>query len=329
MEHNSKLRPLYLFKLLYELTDEDHPLTTNELVRLLDERYSIKTQRTRIAQDIDALEEFGYEIGRGRGQSNGYYFDNRAFEPAELKLLIDAIQASFFVSERKSQELTGKLARLVPAHISGPLLRLTYSYSRKKRNNEQIYYIVDALNRAILQGKKVSFGYFEYDLYKRRKLRQQGEPYELSPYALVWDNNLYYVVGYYEKYGIFANFRVDRIAHVPEILDASAVPAPDGFDLDEYRSSMMRMYNSERKTVELACDFSVMDAIVDQFGEDVDTGLIDEKTFSVTAETAINHIFYSWIFGFGGKVKILGPQEVIEGYADMILHAADSLLREM
>lgn len=329
LERSGKLRPLYLFKLLYELTDEDHPLTTNELLQLLNDRFSIKTQRTRIAQDIEALEDFGFEIGRVRGQSNNYYFDKRSFEPAELKLLIDAVQSSLFITEKKSRELTEKIAKLAPAYIEESLLRLSGDYVRLKQSNEQIYYIVDALNRAILQGKQVSFGYFEYDIYKRRKLRHDGAPYTLSPYALVWDNDLYYVVGYYEKYNIIANFRVDRIARVPEILDQPIIPEPDGFDLDEYRSSMMRMYNSERRLIELACDFSVMDAIIDKFGEEVDTGLIDEKTFSVTVETAVNHIFYSWIFGFGGKVRILEPRDVVEGYADMVLHAANVLVREL
>ena len=121
MEYNGKLRPLYVFKLLYELTDEDHPLTTNELIQLLDDRFSIKTQRTRIAQDIQALEDFGFEIGRVRGQSNNYYFDKRSFEPAELKLLIDAIQSSLFITERKSQELTEKIAKLAPAYVGESL----------------------------------------------------------------------------------------------------------------------------------------------------------------------------------------------------------------
>ena len=329
MDYNGKLRPLYVFKLLYELTDEDHPLTTNELIQLLEDRFSIKTQRTRISQDIEALEEFGFEIGRVRGQANNYYFDKRPFESVELKLLIDAVQSSLFITEHKSRELTEKIARLAPEYIGDNLLRLSGNYTRLKQSNEQIYYIVDTINRAILQKKRISFGYFEYDIYKRRKLRHNGVPYVLSPYALVWDNDLYYVVGYYEKYGIVSNFRVDRIAHVPEILDQPIIPEPDGFDLDEYRSSMMRMYNSERKTVEMACDFSVMDAIVDKFGEAVDTGLIDEKTFSVTVETAVNHIFYSWVFGFGGKVKILEPQEVVDGYTDMVLRAANALVKDM
>ena len=123
MECSSKLRPFYLLKLLYELTDEDHTLTTNELIQLLDDRFSIKTQRTRIAQDIEALEAFGFEIGRVRGQSNNYYFDKRSFEPAELKLLIDAVQSSLFITERKSRELTEKIARLAPEYIGDNLLR--------------------------------------------------------------------------------------------------------------------------------------------------------------------------------------------------------------
>ena len=329
METDSKLRPMYLFKLLYELTDEDHPLTTYQLVDLLDERFGIKTQRTRIRQDVDALERFGFEIGVVRGQTNSYFFDRRIFESAELKLLIDAVQAANFITEKKSQELTEKLTQLVPAHEASALLKLTSHYGRLKQSNEQIYYIVDTLNKAILNKKRVSFCYFEYDIYKRHKLRQNGEPYELSPYALVWENNMYYVVGFYEKYNIIANFRVDRIANVPTIMDKAAVPAPDDFDPDEYKSTMIHMFNSERRIVELACDSSVMDAVVDRFGEDVDTGLIDEETFSVTAETAVNHIFYSWVFGFGGKVKILGPDDVVDGYANMVLDAAKSLVERM
>ena len=131
------------------------------------------------------------------------------------------------------------------------------------------------------------------------------------------------------KYETIVNFRVDRVESTPKILDEPIVPMPEGFDLDEYRSTMMHMYNSERRIVELACDFSVMDAIIDHFGEDVETGLVDEKTFSVTAETAVNHIFYSWVFGFGGKVRILEPRDVLVGYADMVLEAANSLTKEL
>ena len=181
METDVKMRPMYLFKLLYELTDEDHPLTTNDLVALLDEKFGIKTQRTRIRQDVDTLERFGFNIGTVKGQTNSYYYDRRIFESAELKLLIDAVQAAAFITEKKSQELTEKLTQLVPEHEAKALLKLTNRYERLKQSNEQIYYIVDALNKAILDNKRVSFCYFEYDMYKRHKLRQNGDPYELSP----------------------------------------------------------------------------------------------------------------------------------------------------
>lgn len=325
---NTKLRPLYLLRLLYEMTDADHPLTTNEILQLLEERFSVKTYRARIAEDVEALTDFGFEIGVYRGKNTGYYLEPRAFEPAELKILIDAVQSSNFITERKSHEITEKLTTLAPTAIGKVLLSLSGNYARLKQSNEKIYYIVDTLIRAILQEKKVSFRYFEYDQYKRQKLRHGGSAYTLSPYALIWDNNLYYVVGYYDKYKTITNFRIDRIESTPIILDEIIVPKPEEFDLDEYRSTMMHMYNSERRTVELACDFSVMDAIIDHFGEDVDTGLIDEHTFSVTAETAVNHIFYSWVFGFGGKVRILEPRDVLEGYADMVLDVANSLTQE-
>ena len=328
MDNTYKLRPLYLLKLLYELTDADHPLTTNEILRLLDERFSVKTYRARIAEDVEALTDYGFEIGVYRGKNTGYYLEQRIFEAAELKILIDAVQSSNFITERKSRELTGKLITLAPLNTGKALLDLTGNYARLKQSNEKIYYIVDTLIRAILQEKQVSFRYVEHDQYKRRILRHGGEAYTLSPYALVMDNNLYYVVGYYSRYGKITNFRVDRIESTPQILDVPIVPKPEDFDLDEYRATSLRMYNSEHKIVELACDFSVMDAIMDHFGEDVDTGLIDETTFSVTAETAVNHIFYSWVFGFGGKVRILEPREVLEGYADMVIEAANSLAKQ-
>lgn len=136
------------------------------------------------------------------------------------------------------------------------------------------------------------------------------------------------MIGFLEKHLTIANIRVDRIAHTPEILDQDIVPLPSGFDMDAYRATSFRMFNSKIQTVELACDSSVMDTIVDRFGEGVDTGLIDENTFSATAEAPINHLFYSWIFGFGGKVRILEPRSVVEEYADMVLKAANTLVKQ-
>ena len=304
-------------------------LSTQEIISLMDERYGIKVHRTRIPMDVEVLEHFGYEIGVVKGRTAKYFYEQQTFELPELKLLIDAVDSSMFITEKKSGELIDKLVSLARPLKAEALTRSVTKSGQKKPTNEQIYYIVDALNRAIIQQKKVSFQYFTYNLFKDHVLRQNGEPYIFSPYALHWDGDFYYVIGFLEKHLTIANIRVDRIAHTPEILDEDIIPLPAGFDMDAYRATSFRMYNSKLQTVELACDSSVMDTIVDRFGEDVDTGLIDENTFSVTTEVPINHLFYSWIFGFCGKVKILEPREVVEEYAEMVLKAADTLVDQI
>ncbi len=329
MDSDIKLRPLYLLKLLTENTDEDHPLSTQEILHLMEEHYGIKMHRTRIPQDVELLEKLGYEIGVIKGRTTKYYYEQQTFELPELKLLIDAVDSSMFITEKKSAELIEKLVSLASPMKADALTRSVTKGGHNKPSNEQIYYIIDTLNRAIIEQKKVSFQYFTYNVLKDHVLRQNGEPYKFSPYAMHWDGNYYYVIGFLEKYLTISNIRVDRIAHTPQILDEDQVPLPVGFDMDSYRATTFRMYNSRRETVDLACDASVMDAIIDCFGEEVDTGLIDENTFSVTTETPISHVFYSWLFGFGGKVKLLGPREVVEEYSDMVLKAAKTLVDQL
>lgn len=329
METDNKLRPLYLLKLLYEHTDEDHPLNTGTIVELLDKQYSVKTQRTRIPQDIELLEHFGYEIGRYKGQSNSYYLDHRLFELPELKLLIDAVESSSFITEKKSAELIQKLTSLASPYKASTRAKISELGGNTKQGNEHIYYIIDTINAAIESGCKISYQYYTYDIFKNRVLRHNGEKYVFSPYDLAWDGKFYYAIGYSEKYHSISNIRIDRIAHTPEIMAEPGCPIPEDFDLNEYKRTMFRMYNSERMTVELVCDASVMDAIIDHFGEDVDIGLVDENTFSVSTETAVSHVFYSWLFGFGGKVRLTEPREAVEKYADMVLEVAKSLHEQL
>ncbi len=326
---DNKLRPLYLLKLLYEHTDENHPLSTGEIVRLLDVKYGVTTQRLHIPKDIELLEQFGYEIGRIRGQAVSYFFDQRLFELPELKLLIDAVESSSFITEKKSTELIQKLTSLASPYKASALAKISEVGGNPKQGNEQIYYIIDTINAAIESGCKISYQYYTYDMFKNRVLRHNGEKYVFSPYDLAWDGKFYYAIGYSEKYHSVSNIRIDRIAHTPEIMAEPGRPLPEGFDLNEYKRTMFRMFNGERMTVELVCDASVMDAIIDHFGEDVDIGLVDENTFSVSAETSVSHVFYSWLFGFGGKVRLTEPREAVEQYADMVLEAAKSLHEQL
>ena len=184
---------------------------------------------------------------------------------------------------------------------------------------------MEALNDAINARKKVSFQYFTYNVRKEQKLKYDGYTYVFSPYKLIWNGDYYYVVGFSEKHKGIGSFRVDRIAKCPIILDDDAVYPPKNFDLNVYLNSMFRMYNGQRKQIELVCSNDVMDAIIDKFGKDVHVLANDMKSFRAIIETSVGSVFYSWIFGFGGRVVIKSPEDVKDEYSGMVLNAAKSL----
>ena len=325
MKKETKLRPLCLLKILYEKTDADHPLSTNELIALMESEYGLYVYRTTIAADVEQLKKFGIDIRTIKMASNQYYIGSRLFSLSELKLLVDAVESSKFITEEKSKELVGKLISLASQNKAMELKRNLCIEGRIKPSNEQIYCIVDALNDAINQDKKVSFQYFQYNVKKEQKLRHDGEVYTFSPYTLVWNGDYYYVIGFSDKHQNIGSFRVDHIFNQPKILRENAVPRPKDFDEAKYIKTMFRMYNKEAQTVELICDNDLMDTIIDKFGCDVKTYAYSMSAFKAEIEVATSHVFYGWVFGFGGKVKILGPKNVKEEYAEMIKSAASEL----
>ena len=325
MKKETKLRPLCLLKILYEKTDADHPLSTNELIALMESEYGLYVYRTTIAADVEQLKKFGIDIRTIKMASNQYYIGSRLFVLSELKLLVDAVESSKFITEEKSKELVVKLISLASQNKAMELKRNLCIEGRIKPSNEQIYCIVDALNDAINQDKKVSFQYFQYNVKKEQKLRHDGEVYTFSPYTLVWNGDYYYVIGFSDKHQNIGSFRVDRIFNQPKILRENAVPRPKDFDEAKYIKTMFRMYNKEAQTVELICDNDLMDTIIDKFGCDVKTYAYSMSAFKAEIEVATSHVFYGWVFGFGGKVKILGPKNVKEEYAEMIKSAASEL----
>ena len=318
MNKIAKIRPLYIAKILFEMTDEDHLLSTTDIIKILKEKYGIDGYRISVASDIELLVAFGMEIKTVKSSSNLYHLVSREFDIPELKLLIDAVASSKFITEKKSNELVSKLGKLAGQYQSEKIKRNLVPEGRIKPNNEYIYYIVDAINDAINAKKKISFQYYKYNVHKEKEPRHNGEIYVFSPYHLVWNGDYYYVIGYSEKHGEIGNFRVDRICNRPDILDDDAFPTPDDFDLNRYINTNFRMYASESQKVELICDNSVIDSLIDRFGEDIDTEIIDENTFKATVDISVNHIFYSWVFGFGGAVRINTPKEVKNGYYKMI-----------
>lgn len=325
MDNDSKLRLLYIEKMLND-TDEEHPLTNAEIMQILEEKYGITTHRTTIPSDIDLLIKSGMEIEIIESKPKKYYLNDyaRTFTLPELKILVDSVASFKFITKNKSDELIEKIVTLGTPSSVPSLKRNLWSEGRIKQENERIYFNIEAINQAINEGKKIAFQYFQYDVKKKQKLKHDGALYKFSPYALVWNGDYYYMVGYSEKHDGIGNFRIDRIAKTPQILDDDAVPMPQDFDIAEYTNGMLRMYNSERCDVELICDNSVMDAIIDKFGTGAKTYAFDMTSFKLEANVAINHVFFSWIFGFGGKVKIKSPIEVKQQYADMV-KAADIL----
>ena len=321
MDNKSRLRPLYIAKILYDMTDEDHYLSTPEIISILKEKYGIEGYRTTITSDIEALIDFGMEIEVVKSSATQYHLISREFDLPEIKLLIDAVESSKFITEKKSKELVSKLGKLASQKQADELKRNLVPEGRIKPDNEYIYYIVDAINEAINTKKKISFQYFEYNVRKQQKPRHNGEVYVFSPYHLVWNGDYYYMIGYSDKHNGIGSFRVDRISKQPKILPDEAVAIPDDFNLSEYINTSFRMYNSEHQEVELICDNSVMDAIIDRFGDDVQTFANDMTSFRAVVNIAVSHVFFSWVFGFGGRVKIKSPEDVRSQYADMIASA--------
>jgi len=321
MDKKAKLRPFYVAKLLFERTDDTHYLTIAQIIKILDAEYGISATRGTIGDDIKVLQEFGMDISVEPSTQNRYYLVSRTFELPEIKTLIDAIESAKFITKEKSDKLVAKLEMLTSKNEAEKLVRNIDVENRIKSENDRIYYIIDSLNEAININKKVSFQYFNYNVKKEKKLKNDGKAYIFSPYKLIWNGDYYYVVGYSEKHKSIGSFRVDRIATCPIILDDSATEVTEDFDLNKYLNTMFRMFDGERQEIELICDNSVMDAIVDKFGKDVTVFANDMASFKVITNVAVGTVFYSWVFGFGGKVKIKAPIEIKQAYANMLKQA--------
>lgn len=321
MDNDAKLRPLYLGKILYERTDENHSLTTNQLIDILKKEYKISSHRQTIGTEIELLQKFGMDIRCIKSRQNKYYLGTRKFDLAELKLIIDAVDACKFISGKKSKELSAKLAGLTSGGHAADLKRNGSAEGRVRTTNEKTCQIIDAVNAAINLKKKIAFKYFTYNGKKKKVLKHDGEHYIFSPYELIWDGDRYYMLGWSDNHGEMRTFRVDRIADVPAVLPVKAEKKPAGFSGAKFVGTNYRMFAGEAKEVTLICDNDTMDSMVDRFGEKVETRPVDEGHFRLKAEVAESTVFYAWIFGFSGKVKIEAPKDMKDAYVKMVMAA--------
>ena len=256
-----------------------------------------------------------------RGRQNKYHLVSREFDLAELKLIIDAVDACKFISGRESKALSAKLASLAGNGHAEELKRNGSAEGRVRTTNEKTCLIIDAVNTAINMKRKISFHYFTYDENKKKILRHDGEPYVFSPYELIWDGDRYYILGWSDLHGEMRTFRVDRIVDPLTVLEFKAVKKPAGFSGAGFVGTNYRMFAGEVKEVTLVCDNDTMDSMIDRFGEKVETEMMDNDHFQLKAKVADSHVFYAWVFGFGGKVKIKSPEDMKTAYKKMLKNA--------
>lgn len=243
----------------------------------------------------------------------------RHFEAPELKLLIDAVQSSRFITPKKSKALIGKLSAFAGPGQSELLNRELYVDSRYKSGNESIYLAVDSIQTAIEQKKKISFQYFDYAPDKTKLLRHDGRRYSVFPYALIWNNDAYYLIGHHDMRGIVTRFRADRITSL-EVMDEPAVDRLADFDVAVFFTKEFSMLGGRDCEVELLCQNDLMGNIIDRFGERVPTEIVDENHFKVTVTVALSNNFYGWVFASAGNIQILSPPEAITEFRQLLSH---------
>ena len=295
MASGKKSRILYIQKILTERTDENNTLSTNQIINILHEEYGISAHRTTIANDIEELKEFGLDVVTIHSTQSKYFVKNRLFNTAELKVLIDAVEASKVITTNKSKELVNKIQQLTSINQAAVLKRNNHKVNRVKPTNELIYSIINTINEAINTGKQIEFQYYEYTGLKKKILKNKGEVYRMSPYYMVWIGDFYYVLWYSDKHQKIVTFKVDRIAMRPKISKIESVALPDDFDIDEYTKSVFFMYDGEKVTVELRCDTSLMKYVMDRFGENVITLAYDMYSFKAVVDVLASPTFF-WVY---------------------------------
>lgn len=316
---NQKIKILYILDMLQRETDENHLVTTQEIISML-QANDIIVERKTVYDDINRLIDYGYDIIQVKARVNGgYYLASRDFELAELKLLVDAVQSSKFITRKKSRELIRKLERLTSKHEASQLHRQVYVSESAKAENESIYYNVDSIHTAIFHDVKINFTYLEWSINKELIPKKQGEKYEVSPWALLWQDENYYLVAYDTKAGLMKHYRVDKIGKVS--ITAEKREGREVFEkmnLAEYVNETFGMYGGERTNVTLQFPDKLIGVVMDRFGKDIIVKKRDDGYFTISVKVAVSGQFFGWLTGIGKEARIISPDEVKKQYKDWL-----------
>ncbi len=308
-----KLKPLYIMNYLLQNTDADHPVTVSQIIGYLDSQ-GISAERKSIYSDIEALQYFGLDIVQaGSGRSCGYYVDHRNFELPELKLLVDSVQSSKFITHKKTASLIRKIETLASIHEAQLLNRQVFVKNRIKTMNESIYYNVDEIHNGISRNKKLRFLYFEYNVQKERQYRRNGEYYVVSPFALTWDDENYYMVAYDSAAAMIKHYRVDKMEKISilEEEDRDGQEAYQALDMAIYARKTFGMFTGQEESVVLRLENHLVGAVLDRLGRDVFIVPDGPDHFTVRMDVVVSPQFFAWVSGFGSSAQIIGPQDVV------------------
>ncbi|MCM1124200.1 MAG: WYL domain-containing protein [Eubacterium sp.] len=313
---NQKMKLLYLLKILTEQSDEEHCLSAQALIDAL-ATYDIKAERKSIYDDIAQLIDFGYDIVLVKAKTGGgYYLTGREFELAELKLLVETVQASRFLTVKKSRELIAKIEKLASKSEAGQLQRQVYVANRVKTANESIYYIVDDIHRAIQNNEQISFQYLEWNLQKELVPRKDGKIYRVSPWALTCKDENYYLIAHEGESDTIKHFRVDKMGHIHVLAGTSREGAElfERFDIASYANKTFGMFGGREEIVTLEFENRFIGVVMDRFGKEVPIRRRDEEHFSVRVQVAVSGQFYGWLTGLGQGARITAPEDIVKDY---------------
>ena len=307
---HQKLKLFYLMKILLEKTDEEHTITVPEMIAELG-KLGISAERKSVYDDLEYLKLFGLDVCSRKTRTHDYFIGSREFELPELKLLVDSVQSSKFITHKKSMELISKIEKLTSESNAKKLHRQVFVTNRVKTVNETIYYNVDKIHDAIAANKQITFKYYDLDVNRKKVYRKNGDRYTESPVALTWDDENYYLITYKEKYDDYAHYRVDKMESI-EITEEYRVLSEEPFDLSAYSKTTFAMFGGEETEVSIKFENDLVGVVFDRFGTDVRIVKADEDHFICTVKVAVSPHFLSWIVSFGRRAKIMSPDYVVD-----------------
>ena len=307
-----KLKIIYVMEYLLKYSDEEHPVTTNQIIGYL-QSYDVAAERKSIYSDIDSLRDYGLDIIQvSTGNTYGYYVASRDFELPELKLLVDSVQSSKFITHKKTMSLIKKIENLASVHEAQLLNRQVFVKNRIKTMNESIYYNVDAIHAGIANNRKIRFHYFEYTVQKERRFRRDKDWYVISPFALTWDDENYYLVAYDTETGIIKHFRVDKMVDIEMTEEErDGQDAYAALDMAVYARKVFGMFSGEEETVQLRFENQLVGTVLDRLGHDVSLVPDGDDHFTVRTNVVVSPQFFAWVLGFGSSAQIIGPEPIV------------------